>query len=300
MDHPKHFLVTIHPISLPSCFREYVDMQVLLTSTHLHLSTSNKNGQVERYNRTILAMLRNYVNENQDDWDQYVKALTYACNTSLHRSTGTTPFELVLINPLARFSIHYDIGEPRYDPNSKKSREDRIRRLEGAIIKARTKLEKTQLRYKQDFDKRIRSSNRHIQAGQYIYLDSRDGAKVHGKLGAIAESPYRVLLNDKRTFVIQRGEFVERVNPDRVTYAPPPENAPSILRFEELTTDFLSINIDGQIYLVEKLLEHNIENDGGMHFLVKWVDYPTPTRQPRSDIPEELILRYFAKVRMEQ
>ena len=273
----------------------YAGIANLYTSTY-HPQT---NGQVERYNRTILAMLRNYINEHQDDWDQYVTALTYAYNTSVHRSTGTTPFELVLSNPPARFSMHYDIGEPRYDPNSKKSREDRIRRLEGAIIKARTKLKKTQLRYKQDFDKRIRVSNRHIQAGQYIYLDPRDGEKVDGKLGPIAEGPYRVLLNDKRTFVIQRGEVVERVNSDRVTYAPPPENAPRRLRFEASTADILSKNIDGRTYLVEKLLEHNIEDDGGMHFLVKWEDYPTPTWQPRSDIPEELISRYFAKVRVD-
>ena len=34
------------------------------------------NVQVDRYNRTILAMLRNYVNEHQDDWDRYATALT--------------------------------------------------------------------------------------------------------------------------------------------------------------------------------------------------------------------------------
>ena len=115
---------------------------------------------------------------------------------------------------------------------------------------------------------RIRVSNRNILAGQYIYLDPRDGEKVHGKLGPIAEGPYRVLLNDKRTFVIQRGEVVERVNSDRVTYAPPPENAPPILRFEASTTDILEKNIDGQTYLVDKLLEHSIHDDGSMHFLV--------------------------------
>ena len=274
----------------------YIGVANMYTSTY-HPQT---NGQVERYNRTILAMLRNYVNEHQDDWDEYVTALTYAYNTSVHRSTGTTPFDLVLSHPPARFTLHYDIGEPRYDPNSKKSREDYIRRLEIAILKARDRLKKTQLSYKQDFDKRIRVSNRNILAGQYIYLDPRDGEKVHGKLGPIAEGPYRVLLNDKRTFVIQRGEVVERVNSDRVTYAPPPENAPPILRFEASTADILEKNIDGQTYLVDKLLEHSIHDDGSMHFLVKWIDYPEPSWQPRSDIPEELISRYFAKIRVDQ
>ena len=69
---------------------------------------------------------------------------------------------------------------------------------------------------------------------------------------------------------------MERVNSDRVTYAsppenapPPPENAPPILRFEASTTDILEKNIDGQTYLVDKLLEHSIHDDGSTHFLVK-------------------------------
>ena len=36
------------------------------------------NGLVERYNRTILNMLRCYVEEHQTDWDRYASALTYA------------------------------------------------------------------------------------------------------------------------------------------------------------------------------------------------------------------------------
>ena len=98
----------------------------------------------------------------------------------MRQSTGTTPFDLVLSCPPARFSLHYDIGEPRYDPNSKPSREDRIRRLEMAILKARDRLKKTQLWNKQDFDKRIRVSNRNIRARQYVYLDPKDGEKAHG------------------------------------------------------------------------------------------------------------------------
>ena len=36
------------------------------------------NGQGERYNRAILAMIRNYVNEHQNNWDRYATALTYS------------------------------------------------------------------------------------------------------------------------------------------------------------------------------------------------------------------------------
>ena len=274
----------------------YLGLANVFTSTY-HPQT---NGQVERYNRTILAMLRNYVNEHQDDWDTYVTALTYAYNTSVHRSTGTTPFDLVLSHPPPPFTIHQDIGNPKYKADSRKSREDLVRRMEQAILSARRRLRKTQLKYKADFDKRIRVANRHIEAGQYVYLDPRDGEKVHGKLGPIAEGPYRVLLNDRRTFVIQRGHVVERVNSDRITYAPPPNDSPPMMRYAATTTDILEKTIDGRTYLVDRLLDHNIEANGRMTFLVQWEDYDTPTWQPRSDIPEELISRYFASVRVDQ
>jgi transposase InsO family protein len=38
------------------------------------------NGQVERYNRTILASLRGYVSKRQDDWDDFTSAKTFAYN----------------------------------------------------------------------------------------------------------------------------------------------------------------------------------------------------------------------------
>ena len=73
----------------------------IFTSTY-HPQTS---GQVERYNRIVPAMLRNYVDEHQNDWDRYATALTYAYNCHVHRSTDTTPFNLVLSRPPPEFSL---------------------------------------------------------------------------------------------------------------------------------------------------------------------------------------------------
>ena len=165
--------------------------------------------------------------------------------------------------------------------------------------KARKRLYQAQCRYKCDFDKSVRRANRHIRPGQYIYLDPRDGVKATpGKLGHIAVGPYRVLVNDGRTFVIQRGEVVERVNSDRVTYSPPPPDAPPLPPFAATTTDVLEKNIEGQTYVVDALIDYGYDDHGVLQFLVLWAGYDTPTWQPRSDIPEELVSRYFAKVRV--
>lgn len=65
-----------------------------------HLSTTayhrETNLQTERYNKTIIARLRHYVAEHQKDWDHYIQSLTYSYDAQVHRSTGVTPFSLVL------------------------------------------------------------------------------------------------------------------------------------------------------------------------------------------------------------
>lgn len=54
------------------------------------------NGQVERFNRTLLQMIRSYVSGDQTDWDQNLACLGTAYRASVHESTGFTPNMLML------------------------------------------------------------------------------------------------------------------------------------------------------------------------------------------------------------
>ena len=248
------------------------------------------NGQVERYNRTILAMLRNYVNEHQDDWDRCATALTYAYNNHVHRSTGTTPFSLVLSRPSPEFSLHHSIrsrARPTQD-----QRNDYVKRLDDSIQHAYTRLLATQARYKRDFDKRIRTIRQRIKRGDYVYLDPTDGQSKTGKLRSPAIGPYRVLRKDDRTYVIDRDGATERINADRVTYAPPPEN--STAPHEEVTGRHEK-NTEGPTYVVDEILDHRKDTHGSLEFHVKWYGYNETTWEPRCNIPQELVSRYFTK-----
>lgn len=51
-------------------------------------------GLVERFNRSLLQMLRAYV-QQQHDWEQYLPLVLYAYRTAVHASTGVSPFELM-------------------------------------------------------------------------------------------------------------------------------------------------------------------------------------------------------------
>ena len=248
------------------------------------------NGQVERFNRSIAAMLRCYVEDHPQDWSKYVQTLCYAYNTAVHRSTGTTPFDLVLTRAPPDFATTRR-AQPK-GPYTAADRDDYAQRLEEALKKARASLQRTQARYKRNFDARLRR-RRAIMPGDAVYLDTHDGAAKRPKLQHEAEGPFKVLKATPRTAVIQRGEVTETVSMDRITQAPrhllPPPKA-----HEPTPEDLQDKDFDGETWVFDCLLDHRKGHDGALEFLVKWQPPWEPDWQPRKLIPEEAVSRYFA------
>ena len=83
----------------------------IFTTTY-HLQT---NRQVKRFNCTLAAMLRCYVEKNNGLWCLYAPALCYEYNMSVHGTTGTTPFDLVLNRPLPEFKRNFGYIESESD-----------------------------------------------------------------------------------------------------------------------------------------------------------------------------------------
>ena len=51
-------------------------------------------GMVERFNRSLLQLLRCYVN-TEEDWETYLPLVLYAYRTAPHSTTGISPFQLM-------------------------------------------------------------------------------------------------------------------------------------------------------------------------------------------------------------
>ena len=71
---------------------ERLDVHTLRTTAY-HPQTD---GITERFNRTIITMLTQFVNEQkQDDWDLKLDKLSFAYNTAVHAVTKLSLFELM-------------------------------------------------------------------------------------------------------------------------------------------------------------------------------------------------------------
>ncbi len=178
------------------------------------------NGQVERYNRTLKAMLKSYLDDHPHDWDLYARTLTYAYNCQPHTSTSLAPFELILSRPPPPLSVPQAPTTPeqpvlfrdRWRLNLRK-----VLKTSGAVMRA------TAARMKRNYDERLRRHRDVIKPGDFVFLrtERRDDNETRHKLAAIAEGPYRVeSVRGNTVVIVYPDDKVERVSMDRVTLAP--------------------------------------------------------------------------------
>nr|XP_034194813.1 uncharacterized protein LOC117611033 [Osmia lignaria] len=86
------------PLTGPDFMSELIkDLGNLLKTKHICTSPYHPqtNGGLERYHLTLKDYLKHYIKANQTDWDEYIPFATFSYNTSTHRSTNLTPYELL-------------------------------------------------------------------------------------------------------------------------------------------------------------------------------------------------------------
>ena len=69
---------------------------------------------VERFNRTLLMMLAMFAGEHKEDWDDLLPPVMMAYRSSVHESTGFSPYRLMFGEECM---LPMDIGLPRRQPD---------------------------------------------------------------------------------------------------------------------------------------------------------------------------------------
>ncbi|XP_041466120.1 uncharacterized protein LOC121416727 [Lytechinus variegatus] len=113
------------------------------------------NGQVERYNRTLMAAVRCYVDKTQTQWDKYLPQIAGAIRATVNRSTGFTPNRLMLGREVNQPT---DLVFPLPSSQERKLPSEFCKELGDAIQTAhdtaRKNLHATQRTMKRDYDVR--------------------------------------------------------------------------------------------------------------------------------------------------
>ena len=87
--------------------------QLGITQTRTTAYHLQANGQVERFNHTLGSMLSKVIIDNQKDWDVHLPKVLFAYRTSIHESTGFSPFLVSLLPYLLMLywdRCHYPLG----------------------------------------------------------------------------------------------------------------------------------------------------------------------------------------------
>jgi RNase H-like domain found in reverse transcriptase/Reverse transcriptase (RNA-dependent DNA polymerase)/Integrase zinc binding domain/Chromo (CHRromatin Organisation MOdifier) domain/Retroviral aspartyl protease len=261
-----------------------------LLGTQLKMSTSHHpqtDGQTERSNRTLEDILRHYVSKQQDDWDQHLTAAEIAVNSSVHASTGFTPFYLNY-GDHPYFPTHIPL-----DTINNNAVYELMQKLERNIELARNNMQTAR-------DKQTHYANQHrrdvvFKEGEMVWLSTQhlnlpDG--ITRKLSSRYTGPFQILevtspVNYK--LAIPEEWAKKRMHPVfhvslLKRYVPGTDSESS----DSHIVDIQSSEEEPE-YEVERIIGKRLGKDKQVQYLILWKGYPeSEATWEDSDVVEDL------------
>ena len=170
-------------------------------------------GMVERFNRSLLQLLRTYV-EEESDWERFLPLILHAYLTSTHSSTGVSPFVLMF----GRQPKQPELGAPdtsAHDPTSYQAQITcKMAKLHDFV---ETHLVHSAAKQRTFYNKHSRY--RHFKVGDHVWLSIPTAGKLDPKWEGEWKivkviSPINMQIYDgKRTRVVHVNRLRHRFQP---------------------------------------------------------------------------------------
>jgi Integrase zinc binding domain len=305
---PPRYLLTDNVTQFNAKFflsvcRELGIFKIFTTAYH-----PQTNGQVERFNRTIINCLRGYIERRQTDWDEYTSAITFGYNCRVHSSLDLAPFELILSRPPPTLSVRPSEAEVQDTPASAKLRF--ITRVKELVPLAQTRLAEAQAQYKKNFDRSIKEKNKELLSGSWVYLRREvHEAGRNPNLDDQVDGPYKAIETDGRVSKLRIGDEDVPVSSDRITPAPVSDPEPRNREYpiDETARPVAAGEDDeeegyegSQMYefVFERITGMKKLNDRPLRYKVRRYGYgpEDDTWEPRAHLPAASLRRYHCRI----
>ena len=157
------------------------------TTTAYH---PQSNGMTERFNKTMVEMIRKYIADGFERWEEVLGPMASAYRNSVHASTMETPYFLITARDPNMVVDRFLIPEPELiTPQDYKSQT--LKRLREGFTLARRNLLDARIRQKLQYDKRAKLFK--FQLGDRVLLDVRvSQTGTSKKLNPRYQGPYRI------------------------------------------------------------------------------------------------------------
>ena len=240
----------------------------LMMSTTSHPQTD---GQTERANRSILQILRHFVNLIGSDWAQHLPTVEFAINSAVSTSTGKAPFELIYgYLPRTFPPIVYDEDNPA-SMNFIENRMLAQRSAQDAIIAAKTE--------QSHYVNLHRKDDPEINVGDLVLVSNESQLsqlpKGRQKLAIKDVGPYKVtkvdrttsnytldIPNSKRFNTFHIDSIKKYTDPHLELFPNRQRRQPRVVQAEE------DLNLE-----IEKVIGHERRRNGVISFLCKWESF---------------------------
>ena len=274
---------------------------------------SKGNGKVEVAHKSVQRMLRAFIDDHKDNWDEILPTLEFAINTTKNKGTGVTPFYLHFgREPIMPIDAYLKVAETPTVTTSELVKQIGTERKEVFDWVAQYRASKADKR-KQQYDKKHKSTNVTFHVGDLVRIFNKGNAGDHGDgyNPLYSHEVYRIveMHNDNTSCSIRnilsdevdkqttsmlkkvplRYEVDCHANGTHTQIAVPNDQVDEPVNDTDKKSEWL--------YEVDKILQTKQDKKHGTMYPVKWKNYPIKSRAttwlPEKDLHCDDLIKEF-------